>query len=215
MAVNQCVIGLPKKEIFSERLTCWACPSGKFVRSTYPSSLHKSTRPLQLLHTDICGPMQVPSAGGKCYFVTVLDEGTNRSSRTCLVFFCASSVRVAYLFPKMPKGKNNIDKGSTTSGSGKKCTDHLAEPGQAFNPMWGPRDARKTEGRAQIRRTQQDMKIFWVAFRVPFESYSEQFDHTTSHVEQELPQRLGDVHKFKQTARNADLLAFLWVPLES
>jgi hypothetical protein len=29
---------------------------------------------LQLLHSDVCGPMQVPSLGGGRYVVTVLDD---------------------------------------------------------------------------------------------------------------------------------------------
>jgi hypothetical protein len=33
----------------------------------------------ELLHTDLCGPMPVPSHGGSLYFMTILDDYTGYS----------------------------------------------------------------------------------------------------------------------------------------
>jgi hypothetical protein len=46
-------------------------PRGPFALYT-----NATCRPLELLHTDIAGPMQVASAGGAKYFVTKLDDFT-------------------------------------------------------------------------------------------------------------------------------------------
>ena len=43
----------------------------------------RSTRKLQLVHSDICGPMQTQSIGGAKYFVTFIDD----YSRCCAVYF--------------------------------------------------------------------------------------------------------------------------------
>ena len=43
----------------------------------------RSTRKLQLIHSDVCGPMPVESLGGPRYFVTFIDD----YSRCCMVHF--------------------------------------------------------------------------------------------------------------------------------
>jgi hypothetical protein len=74
MAANNRAFGLPPTATISPNTLCWACASGKAVRQPFPTSGHISTKPLQLLHTDIAGPMPTASAGGAKYFVTVLDD---------------------------------------------------------------------------------------------------------------------------------------------
>ncbi len=43
----------------------------------------RSTRKLQLVHSDVCGPMQTESIGGCRYYVTFIDD----YSRCCNVYF--------------------------------------------------------------------------------------------------------------------------------
>ena len=43
----------------------------------------RSTRRLQLVHSDMCGPMQTESIGGHKYFVSFIDD----YSRCCAVYF--------------------------------------------------------------------------------------------------------------------------------
>ena len=43
----------------------------------------RSTEKLQLVHTDVCGPMQTKSFGGSHYFITFTDD----YSRCCKVYF--------------------------------------------------------------------------------------------------------------------------------
>jgi hypothetical protein len=76
MASKKRVKGLPSLEVFARPSPCWACASGKLPRGPFPLSTNATCRPLELLHTDIAGPMQVASAGGAKYFVTMLDDFT-------------------------------------------------------------------------------------------------------------------------------------------
>ena len=62
------------KEEF-DRNECEGCAMGKMHRKPFPKkSQHRSTQPLQLIHSDICGPMNVKSVGGSRYFVTFIDD---------------------------------------------------------------------------------------------------------------------------------------------
>jgi transposase InsO family protein len=74
MAANNRAFGLLPTATMSPNTLCWARASGKAVRQPFPTSGHISTKPLQLLHTDIAGPMPTASARGAKYFVTVLDD---------------------------------------------------------------------------------------------------------------------------------------------
>ncbi|XP_070022337.1 uncharacterized protein [Nicotiana sylvestris] len=59
------VLGLPKVEFTSDKV-CDACVRGKHVRSSFKSKMFVSTsKPLKLLHMDLCGPMRIKSRGGK------------------------------------------------------------------------------------------------------------------------------------------------------
>ena len=47
---------------------------GKMQRSSFPKDGSvRATRKLQLIHSDVCGPMQTPSLGNHLYFVTFID----------------------------------------------------------------------------------------------------------------------------------------------
>ncbi|KAI3435603.1 hypothetical protein D9Q98_001666 [Chlorella vulgaris] len=53
---------------------CEACVLGKQHRLPFTASGTSSSRPLQLLHTDVCGPLPITSSGGNNYFLTLLDD---------------------------------------------------------------------------------------------------------------------------------------------
>ena len=65
------VVGLllDQKEEFE--LQCEGCAFGKQHRNPFPKkSEHESSQLLELIHTDVCGPMSLDSDGGSRYFVT-------------------------------------------------------------------------------------------------------------------------------------------------
>ncbi len=56
---------------------CLGCIMGKQHRTSMPHvATHRSTKPLQLIHSDVCGPMQTTSLGGARYFITFIDDYT-------------------------------------------------------------------------------------------------------------------------------------------
>ena len=56
---------------------CQGCAMGKQHRQPFPKksqSQSRSSQPLELIHSDVCGPMSVNSVGGSTYFVTFIDD---------------------------------------------------------------------------------------------------------------------------------------------
>ena len=63
---------------------CKACVNGKMHRLPHtPLKDIKSKEKLQLVHTDVCGPMQTQSFGGNSYFITFTDD----YSHYCKTYF--------------------------------------------------------------------------------------------------------------------------------
>ena len=63
---------------------CEGCLAGKMCRKPFPAVGEiRSMRKLQLVHSDVCGPMHTHSIGGAKYFVTFIDDYT----RCCAVYF--------------------------------------------------------------------------------------------------------------------------------
>lgn len=76
------VNGLPN--IKSYEIDCVTCIRGKQTRLPFPRKNEKSsTEILQLVHTDLCGPMKSESMAGSLYFATFIDD----FSRKVFVYF--------------------------------------------------------------------------------------------------------------------------------
>lgn len=56
-------------------MVCECCLEGKMARLPYPQqSTRKTTQPLELIHTDLCGPMSNVTPGGNKYFLSLIDD---------------------------------------------------------------------------------------------------------------------------------------------
>ena len=55
---------------------CKSCIAGKMVNQPYQQKNKRCSRKLQLIHTDICGPMNVTSNSGYRYFITFIDDAS-------------------------------------------------------------------------------------------------------------------------------------------
>jgi hypothetical protein len=55
---------------------CGACVMGKLSRNPFKSVNHRSTKPLELIHSDVMGPTQTTSFGGKRYAIFFRDDAT-------------------------------------------------------------------------------------------------------------------------------------------
>ncbi len=54
---------------------CEGCMEGKMQRKSFKHVIHhQSKKKLELIHSDVCEPLQVESIGGSRYFVTFIDD---------------------------------------------------------------------------------------------------------------------------------------------
>ena len=54
---------------------CETCVLGKMQKKPFPKqSQHRATKPYEIVHSDVCGPMQVESKGGSRYMLTFTDD---------------------------------------------------------------------------------------------------------------------------------------------
>lgn len=66
-------------EFPNDRLAdCVTCLEGKQARHPFQKSETKASEVLELVHSDLCGPIEVPSLGGSRYFATFVDEASKR-----------------------------------------------------------------------------------------------------------------------------------------
>ena len=82
--------------------------------SKYPAT--RSTESLQLIHTDICGPFDVPSWNGEKYFITFIDD----FSRYCYLYLLhekSQSVNVLEIFINEVERQHDPVSGRGSRGS--------------------------------------------------------------------------------------------------
>ncbi|KXJ71678.1 hypothetical protein RP20_CCG019945 [Aedes albopictus] len=75
---------------------CVSCLEGKQARLPFPTSDSRTTDLLELVHSDLCGPVEVPSFGGSRYFVTFVDD----ASKKVVVFFLERKSQVLEAFQR-------------------------------------------------------------------------------------------------------------------
>jgi len=73
---------------------CVGCVEGKMHRKPFQPVGVRSSRRLNLVHSDVCGPMLTESHGGHKYFVTFIDD----YSRCCAVYFLKHRSEVSAKF---------------------------------------------------------------------------------------------------------------------
>ncbi|CAA9997809.1 unnamed protein product, partial [Nesidiocoris tenuis] len=68
-------------------ITCEVCAMGKQARLPFKPSKHRAKDPLELVHMDLCGPMETESLGGSRYFLAIIGDHT----RYTFVYFMKTS----------------------------------------------------------------------------------------------------------------------------
>ena len=72
---SHAVHGLGISSDISKPKVCSGCALGKAHRIAVPQKSHsRSTKLLQLIHSYVSGPIEVPRLGGSRYFVTSIDD---------------------------------------------------------------------------------------------------------------------------------------------
>ena len=96
------VTSMPSLSVVHDSV-CKGCALGKNVKKPYSSSSRRSKGILDLIHSDICGPMTAPSLGGCLYYVIFIDD---HSRKTWIYFMKAKSET----FAKFQEFKTFIEK---------------------------------------------------------------------------------------------------------
>ncbi|KAJ9542417.1 hypothetical protein OSB04_028923 [Centaurea solstitialis] len=117
LCINNLVVGLPDFR-YTKVSLCSACEKGKQTRASFKSKQISSiSSPLQLLHMDLFGPVNVQSIAGKKYTLVIVDE----YSRYTWVFFLRSksdAPEEIILFVRKMERLNNLTVRSIRSDHG-------------------------------------------------------------------------------------------------
>jgi len=70
--VSKVVSGLP--ELKDRGGVCKGCAKGKNVKNPFPGSDSRAKGILEIIHSDVCGPMTTSSLSGYVYYVTFIDD---------------------------------------------------------------------------------------------------------------------------------------------
>jgi len=73
---NKLVRGITDNVEFKSNFFCENCVAGKITRQPFPKHNHRRSKPLELIHSDICGPITPSSLGGGKYILTFIDDCT-------------------------------------------------------------------------------------------------------------------------------------------
>ena len=66
--------GLLSSLEFEPLPTCESCLEGKMTKRQFMAKGNHAAEPLELVHTDVCGPMNISAIGGYEYFITFTDD---------------------------------------------------------------------------------------------------------------------------------------------
>ena len=73
--INRLVKDGPLRELTVGTLPfCESCLEGKMTKRPFSGKGQRADEPLQLIHSDVCGPINVQARGGYEYFVTFIDD---------------------------------------------------------------------------------------------------------------------------------------------
>ena len=72
------VEGLPEMQSKHDGV-CKGCVKGKNTKKTFPSSENKAKGILEIIHSDVCGPMSSSSLSGYAYYVSFIDDFSRKT----------------------------------------------------------------------------------------------------------------------------------------
>ncbi|CAL2226910.1 unnamed protein product [Prunus armeniaca] len=92
---KEMVQGLPRLQVTKH--VCSGCATGKGHREPFDKEkVWRASQPLELIHCDICGPIQITTPASNRFFLTFIDDHT----RMCWVFFLQHKSHVFNIFKR-------------------------------------------------------------------------------------------------------------------
>ena len=79
--INRLAKDGPLKELTVGTLSiCESCLEGKMTKRPFSANGQRATQPLELVHSNVCGPLNVQARGGYQYCVTFIDDCSRYTS---------------------------------------------------------------------------------------------------------------------------------------
>ena len=102
-ARNESMLGI-KLATPEGKLTCSTCVKAKMTKTPFIRNNGRITRILEIVHSDVCGPIRIESHGRAKYFVTFIDD----HSKWCEVRFLKSKSEVTDAFKEYKAQVENL-----------------------------------------------------------------------------------------------------------
>ena len=67
-------VGFLKSLDYESLDACEPCLMGKMTKTPFSRTMERATDLLEIIHTNVCGPMSVDARGGYRYFLTFIDD---------------------------------------------------------------------------------------------------------------------------------------------
>ena len=110
------------RNVSNEAQICVICQQGKQARLPLKNNqAWRATKKLQLIHTNVCGPMKTTSLSGNKYFIFFIDDYT----RMCWVYFIKLNHEVFSVFKQfkaLVENQSNLSIKILRSDNGTKYT---------------------------------------------------------------------------------------------
>jgi hypothetical protein len=103
--VSKMVTGFPEIQVNHEGI-CKGCAQGKNMKNPFPSSDNKAKGALDIVHSDVCGPMSATSLSGYVYYVSFIDD----FSRKIWIYFLKAKSEVFNKFKEFKALVENLFK---------------------------------------------------------------------------------------------------------
>ena len=94
--LKKTVMGAPELSTRKDDV-CRGCVLGKYAKTTFPRRSSRAKNALELIHSDICGPMSMTALSGAKYFATFIDDHS-RKTWSCEIFNPKITTAVIDLF---------------------------------------------------------------------------------------------------------------------
>lgn len=121
----ECTEGVKITQELDKNIQCCSCLEGKQTRLPFKHTGTRASKPLEVIHSDLCGPMENTSYGGMKYFISFIDD----YSRMVFIYFMKDKLNVLEVFKefksKVEKQLNDKIKAIRTDNGKEYCNSNF------------------------------------------------------------------------------------------
>jgi transposase InsO family protein len=104
---NEAVRQMPEISKLANTI-CKHCQHGKQTRARFRIKEYSTTKPLEIVHTDLCGPMRTKGLNGEQYFMLLIDDYT-RMIRVCFLKKKSEAFKCFRIFKEMVENETDLE----------------------------------------------------------------------------------------------------------